>query len=247
MQYLPDSCIQQWNALEKENVRLPSSISTICPFCDRPAIFALGNFFSDPHRKTFSADAVCPGCKKKIKFWILSPPPNSYPSGQKVKQTPEAFYMYPSGKPARQEIEGIEKVDEQVARVYASTLKAYNAKIWDAAATCCRKALEGIIKTSLPCSKQNLNLYKAIEELPNHVDLKKPLTNLSHAIREGGNLGAHFDLLREPDEETAQMMPELLEYFLNYMYILPKKIEELDKKVSALPSIPPSTSSLAAP
>ena len=63
-------------------------------------------------------------------------------------------------------------------------------------------------------------LARALEELRNHVDLSRPLTQLSHVIRQGGNLGAHFDLEREPDQNTALMMIELLEFFMEYLFVI---------------------------
>ncbi len=240
MYQLSDSVIKRYTVLEKENLRVPQSVSTVCPFCDTLALFTLYGFMNDQSRRTVSAEAVCPGCSNKIWFWTISPPPNSYPSGQKIKHSPDAFFIYPKPKSPKQPIEGIEKLPEQLAKAYNSAVKVYNSKVWEATATCCRRTLEGLMKISLPSDKQNLTLQRAINELPNHIDLKKPLTDLSHAIREGGNLGAHFDLLREPDEETATIMLELLEYLFDYMYILPKKIEELDKRVSKTTPITPT-------
>ena len=64
-------------------------------------------------------------------------------------------------------------------------------------------------------------------------DLAKPLTELAHAIRAGGNLGAHFDEEREPDEQMARQLVELLDYMVNFLYILPKKISEVEQKIAA--------------
>ena len=57
---------------------------------------------------------------------------------------------------------------------------------------------------------------------------------LSDAIREGGNLGAHFDFEREPNEETATQMIELLDYLIEYLFILPKRIENLKNAIENL-------------
>ena len=79
------------------------------------------------------------------------------------------------------------------------------------------------------------NLVKRIERLIEHakseIDLAAPLSALSHAIRDGGNLGAHFDMEKEPDERLARQMVELLEYLISYLYVLPKRIEQLEQSL----------------
>jgi hypothetical protein len=66
------------------------------------------------------------------------------------------------------------------------------------------------------------------------VDLAKPLITLAHAIRQVGNLGARFDLRKEPDRDTVKAQLELIEYLLEYMYTLPGMIETVNDKVDAL-------------
>lgn len=65
---------------------------------------------------------------------------------------------------------------------------------------------EGITKTVLPPEKHNLPLAKQLEALPEHRDLAQPLLELANAVRKGGNLGAHFDLEREPNEQVTSLM-----------------------------------------
>jgi hypothetical protein len=78
-------------------------------------------------------------------------------------------------------------------------------------------------------------LARAIQKVQETKDLARPLTTLSHAIRQGGNLGAHFDEDREPTAELAQQMVELLEYLIEYLYTLPADIARLEESLSATP------------
>lgn len=39
---------------------------------------------------------------------------------------------------------------------------------------------------------------------------------------------------KEPDCETAEVMLELIEYFLEYVYALPRMIEDLNQKLDAV-------------
>jgi hypothetical protein len=74
-------------------------------------------------------------------------------------------------------------------------------------------------------------LAKLIEFAKSEVDLAAPLSALSHAIRDGGNLGAHFDMEKEPNETLARQMVELLAYLISYLYVLPKEIEKLEQSL----------------
>ncbi len=67
--------------------------------------------------------------------------------------------------------------------------------------------------------------------MQNTKDLAAPLNALSHAIRQGGNLGAHFDMVKEPDEQLAKKMVALLEYLITYLYELPAEIEQIEKSL----------------
>ena len=57
---------------------------------------------------------------------------------------------------------------------------------------------------------------------------------MADAVRKGGNIGAHFDLAKEPDRESAEALLDLTEYLLRYMYTLPVRIEELNQRITEL-------------
>jgi hypothetical protein len=117
-------------------------------------------------------------------------------------------------------------------RAFASTVDAYNTKNYVATAVCCRRTLEGIFKYRVDEGKRKLSLMKLIKEVQDSQDLAEPLNTLSHAIRAGGNLGAHFDEDAEPSRDMARHMVELLEYLLSYLYILPDRIANLDNALA---------------
>jgi hypothetical protein len=141
--------------------------------------------------------------------------------------------MYPSPSVARTLIEGYDLLPEPIQRAYRDTVTVYNAGVYSATVTLCRRTLEGIVN-ELEQGKQSEPLYNRLERLSESVNLTQPLITLSHAVRKAGNLGAHFDLSKEPDKPTVQAMLELIEYLLEYVYTLPGMIDGLNEHVESL-------------
>jgi hypothetical protein len=54
---------------------------------------------------------------------------------------------------------------------------------------------------------------------------------LAETVKNGGNLFAHFNSEVDANSETAEMMLNLTENLLEYFYILPKLIEEIEPKL----------------
>ena len=63
---------------------------------------------------------------------------------------------------------------------------------------------------------------------------RMPLRELADAVRKGGNLGAHFDVDNEPDEQLASVMLDLCEDLLEYLFVLPKRIDDLHSRIESL-------------
>lgn len=201
----------------RSNHKYAQSISTFCPFCHERVNFNATNPVEDIHRKTISHSSDCPACRQVVFFWTVS-----------VEEDKIIVYMFPECKGHRKILFTGSEIPDPIKRSYESTVHAFNSKNYNATAVCSRRTLEGIFKYRLPDDKKNLPLAKAIDQIKNSEDLAKPLNNLSHAIRQGGNLGAHFDMEKEPNEELAEAMVDLLEYLIEYLYTLPNQIERID-------------------
>lgn len=126
-------------------------------------------------------------------------------------------------------------VPEPLKKAYVSTVEALAAHNYVATAVGSRRTLEGIFKYRLSGAERNKPLARMIELVMQSVDLSEPLKTLSHAIRQGGNLGAHFDEDREPTADLAEQMVDLLEYLIEYLYTLPKEIAKLEATMNATP------------
>jgi hypothetical protein len=139
--------------------------------------------------------------------------------------------MHPDGVAAFELPELGENLPEPLRRAFVSTVEAFNEKNYVATTVCGRRTLEGIFKYLLPPANRGETLAAMIDRATKETDLAAPLKALSHAIRDGGNLGAHFDAEREPDLAVARQMVQLLAYLITYLYVLPRQIKELEERL----------------
>ncbi len=218
--------VAQWQQVG--NKWVPQSVDISCPFCGRHVTFTLFEYATDGKRNTIAASGSCPGCHEQARFWIIDPKPFGDTQGREC----QALCIYPKPSLSREPMAGLDKIPEDIGRAYASTVNVFNAGEWTATAVLCRRVLEGIAKNLLPEDKQKRPLAQQLSELASEIDLSRPLTSLAEAIRKGGNLGAHFDLDREPDEPTASQMVDLLEYLMEYLYVLPADVDSLNMIVT---------------
>jgi hypothetical protein len=138
--------------------------------------------------------------------------------------------MYPRASTLRSYPDLPSGVPDPLRRSLISTIDAFNTKNFAATAVCGRRTLEAIFKYRLPAASER-NLATLIDAATKQVDFGEPLRTLAHAIRSGGNLGAHFDPDNEPSENVARDMVELLEYLISYLYVLPQKIGNLESSL----------------
>ena len=216
MQYIDHDLVNHWG--QTPRLKYAQSISTFCPFCFEQVNFnSSQNVLEDTSRKTVSTSGACPACRNTVFFWTIS-----------VSDNETEVFMFPVCEGYRKILFKNNHLPDALQRAYESTVQAFNSKNYTATAVCCRRTLEGIFKYRLPDEDKGLSLARAIDKIKESEDLAKPLNNLSHAIRHGGNLGAHFDMEKEPDAEMSEAMVDLLEYLIEYLYTLPSQIERLD-------------------
>ncbi len=235
MHMLPLTSVPRWIQLESDDsipidIWFPASIDTNCPYCRRNANFRLVKLQYDANRNAVASSARCPGCIKEVSFWVIKPALIDESKNGKC----ECLAMFPGLSFQRQPLLSINLVPDHIARAYQDAIRVYNAEVWSATATCCRRTLEGIVKDLVKPQNENTSLASQLSKLKDSVDLNQPLITLAHAIREGGNIGAHLDLRRDADKDTAEAILDLTEYLLEYIFALPAMIDKLNHRVAAL-------------
>jgi hypothetical protein len=172
----------------------------------------------------------CPACQQNVTFIYIT---------DKKEQINKYFghlFIYP-GDEIRHPLKGIEDAENLqrgIKNAYFSTINVLNSREWNATSVLCRRVLEGITKSFIPEDLKNRTLAAQLNELPKHIDLSEPILTLADAIRKGGNLGAHFDTDKEPNDEVAGLMVDVLDYLIEYLFILPNRIKNLHDKIESI-------------
>lgn len=227
LQQIPSNCFVK--KVISNNILYPHSVDWNCPHCGRKVNFGFSwGFQGKP--ECLNTKSRCSGCGESVIFVYLGFDEET--EGNTIGK----LFIYPKTK-TREPLSGIQSTthfNNGLDKAYSSAVNVYNVQEWNATATMCRRLLEGIIKQNIPRDNQKKILAQNLKELPNHIDLQKPILTLAEAIKDGGNLGAHFDMEKEPDENIATLMMDLIEDLIEYIYILPNRVEELKQKIEKL-------------
>ncbi|MCJ7647248.1 MAG: DUF4145 domain-containing protein [Candidatus Lokiarchaeota archaeon] len=226
MYQIPNEFISNWSTIN--NVKVPTTVDIICPYCHRKITFTLTSWNQNIQTDIFFNSSKCPSCREVARFFVFE-----YNEDDKKASK---IFLYPTPK-IRFPLSGASSAKDfskELYRVYQSSINVYNTAEWSGTAVLCRKLLEGITKTLLLEQQQSLSLYQQLKALPQNVDLAKPILTLADAIRKAGNLGAHFDLEKEPNELVATQLLDLIDYLIEYLFVLPTKIEELNNSINNL-------------
>ena len=198
-----------------------------CPHCLRDAVFTqVTSVFIENGRPVVGASRwvaglQCQGCLKHILGLVIHDP-NHYYQGLTIAYETH----YPLEKPnddVAQEIPPEIKADFQEA-LRCRHVNGYNATV-----EMCRRAVES------SCEEQgadpNLVLDKKIDWLFNQGKITKPLQDMAHKIRLGGNRGAHPP--KRITEDEADAVIEFTNQYFHHIYVMPKRLDKFDFSRSA--------------
>ena len=195
-----------------------------CPHCGHYASFATVTrpFIEDPNGKPdrVVGAARCAACSEYI-LGILGFVPN--PSGPGFIPAYEAHY--PAGKPDESVPDG---VPEDVARDFREAMRCRWIDAYNATAEMCRRALQAsCIQLG---AGVNDRLIEQIDWVASQGKITKPLQEMAHNVRFGGNRGAH-----PPDDPTdilgaedADAVIEFTREYFRHVYEMPEKMARFD-------------------
>ncbi|PHH38732.1 hypothetical protein CRX57_00595 [Pseudomonas putida] len=228
MESISFAMVRQWGA--SGGNRYPKSISQMCPFCGDLVTYTTATSHHDSATGSIGLRASCPSCSEFVSFWAVRSSASEINDGN-----PAEVFMYPRSRPSLLVTDFPESVPVAIRKSFESTSTSFMTKNYPATAVMARRTLEGIFKYLLPEENRKGTLAALIKQAMEQHNLAAPLATLAHAIRDGGNLGAHFDEENEPTELMAQQMVELLKYLISYLYVLPSQIKELEDSLAKEP------------
>jgi hypothetical protein len=203
MYLVPHTYIMHWDTIG--DTVFPTAVGAICPYCGQRVVFSAPTWEKAAAFKAHVVTSQCPSCKDYSRYiWVRMDAAESNKDRDKFE-----LYLYPAPKFMRTPIRGIEQVDEfseALQRGYVAAINAYNTQQWVASVVLCGRVLEGIATSFSDEINSKAGLAQLLHELPGHVNLEQPIIDLADSLRIGRNIGAHFDVEREPDSETAEMM-----------------------------------------
>lgn len=113
---------------------------------------------------------------------------------------------------------------EAVGRYWMQAKRSIKDESWDAAALMARSALQIALRDQ---NAEGGNLKKEIDDLSNKGILPKIMQDWAHNVRELGNDSAHPYPNQEPTSlQDANDIVGFMDYLFEYLYALPKKIED---------------------
>jgi len=184
-----------------------------CPFC-----LEEGNFSTEFHaakkqpngRKVLNFDTLkCGNCSAFMQvFWSAGDTLHAF----RVQPWPLKYRKPPDHYP------------EAIGRFWLQAKKNISDENWDAAAVMARSALQLALRAQ---GAQGANLKQEIDDLASKSLLPPIMKDWAHTVRELGNDSAHPSTDQPPtNAKDASDIVGFLDFLLEYLYTLPKRIAE---------------------
>lgn len=195
-----------------------------CPYCKAKCQFnALGHEIKCQADESFQWSWVCQNCNGVI----VTKRPYSH--------TWSGVQIFPLVK-IKPNIR-IEKLPDNIRNDYLESLEDYSNGCYISSVIMCRRAIQ---QSCIEKGVKGKTLFDQIEKL----DIDENLKKLAHKLRFWGNKGVHPDVLLDEkiEENDAKIAIDFTEKFLQYIYIIPKEIEEIEGEVKEKPKEEPQQS-----
>ncbi|WP_144569506.1 hypothetical protein [Bacillus pseudomycoides] len=208
-------------------LKVPKNVKSECPKCGKSSEFTLKTNFYQVTKRGLFAEGLCFECKKPSEFVIMF---NDYMD--RINEEVEVYIYSPSDlKDPSDQLERNKHVPIDLVRAYRSTLNVSQSKDNSAAAVMSKRVLESVLKHFLGEKSNGQPLSQQFEQLPKYIDLTKPIQDVGHLVHPDSPLYEMLELKQEIDDETVALLTELLEVLIQYLFVLPEKIESVHDKI----------------
>jgi hypothetical protein len=208
------------------NLKIPKSIQSECPQCRNITEFMINANFQSS-KNGLLTESSCPTCKKSTVFIIMTK------DGQDEHEHADTYiYDIQASKHLINHLESLPNIPKDLIRAYRSAINVFESRENSATAVMSKRVIESILKHFLKEKSKGQPLTQQLEILPNQVDLAKPIQSLSHLLATDGSLHRMLELETEMDYETTALLMDLLESLIEYLFVLPGKIEVTHNKIA---------------
>jgi hypothetical protein len=206
------------------NLKIPKSIQSECPQCRNITEFMINANFQSS-KNGLLTESSCPTCKKSTVFIIMT-------KDEENEHADTYIYDIQASKHLINHLESLPNIPKDLIRAYRSSINVFESRENSATAVMSKRVIESILKHFLKEKSKGQPLSQQLEILPNQVDLAKPIQSLSHLLATDGSLHRMLELETEMDYETTALLMDLLESLIEYLFVLPGKIEVTHNKIA---------------
>jgi hypothetical protein len=208
-------------------IKVAKTLKSRCPKCSKSGIFTLKANFYLVKKTGLFAEGICSECNKPSEFVIML----NNDSDQTNEEAEIYIYDPMASKDSLEQMERDQNIAKDLLRAYISVLNVSQSKDNSATAVMSKRVLESILKNFLGEKSKGQTLSQQFEQLPKHVDFTKPLKSLSQLVHPDNPFYEMLELEREIDDDTVALLIELLESLINYLFVLPGKIESVQNTI----------------
>ena len=209
------------------NLKIPKSIQSECPRCRETTEFMLNANFQN-NKNGIVTECSCPSCKDTSIFIIMT----KDVMDEQGEYADTYIYDLNSSRHPIHQIEHLPDIPQDLIRAYRSALNVYQSRENSATAVMSKRVIESILKHFLGEKGKAQPLSQQLEILPEHVNLAKPIQSLSQLLAADSSMDKMLELEKEMDDETTALVMDLLESLIEYLFILPGKIDVTTNKIS---------------
>lgn len=189
-------------------------LSFECPFCGHKATFnTLKECIIEKEHRSYLT-MFCPNCWG-MAFVVY----NTW--NNKIEN------IYPKSVPKCDS-----RVPQKIAADFLEAKRCFGAGVYKGTVVMCRRSIQN---TAVEKGAKKDDLFEQLNELVRKGIIPVSLEKLSHNVRSMGNYGAHpaEDGLDKVEEKDAKEILEFLEHFLNYVFVMPQRVEEMESRVKS--------------